>query len=352
MSAQAERRRAGQGRHLGAASSTPTRSGRLHRQDAAVRRAVGGALGDVQRGAGGHDPEPGGRHAEGRRRPRALRRLARRPGAGGRLRHGALELRRGAARRAAGRATGSATTTRCALLAAFAVRGKPVLGICRGLQLMNVAHGGTLLQDIDTLRPGPVRHRDAVIYDRNLHAVEFVPGTRLAEVFEGTPRATVNSVHHQGIKDLAAGFVVEARCPSDGMIEAIRKPRADLHGRGAMASRVPPRGRRHARRQPRFSTTSSRAAARRPATMTSVLTHHQPCHRRADRRAAGRRRRERRRQGGARPRRAAGVGGAAAGRAQGGDRRLPRGAWSPSSRRSPPRSPPRWASPCSSRATS
>jgi putative glutamine amidotransferase len=111
-----------------------------------------------------------------------------------------------------------------ALLAAFALRGKPVLGICRGLQVMNVAHGGTLLQDIDTLRPGPVRHRDAAIYDRNLHPVEFVHGTRLAEVFEGTPSATVNSVHHQGIKDLASGFVVEARCPVDGMIEAIRKP--------------------------------------------------------------------------------------------------------------------------------
>ena len=111
-----------------------------------------------------------------------------------------------------------------ALLAAFAVRGKPVLGICRGLQVMNVVHGGTLLQDIDTLRPGPVRHRDAASYDRNLHVVEFVRGTRLAEVFEGTPTATVNSVHHQGIKDLAAGFVVEARCPADGMIEAIRKP--------------------------------------------------------------------------------------------------------------------------------
>ena len=45
------------------------------------------------------------------------------------------------------------------LLAAFAARGKPVLGICRGLQLMNVAHGGTLLQDIDAQRPGEVRHR-------------------------------------------------------------------------------------------------------------------------------------------------------------------------------------------------
>jgi putative glutamine amidotransferase len=89
---------------------------------------------------------------------------------------------------------------------------------------MNVAFGGTLLQDIDTQRPGGVRHRDAVAYDRNLHGVEFVAGTRLAEIFEGTRSATVNSVHHQGVKDLAEGFVVEARCPADGMIEAIRRP--------------------------------------------------------------------------------------------------------------------------------
>jgi putative glutamine amidotransferase len=111
-----------------------------------------------------------------------------------------------------------------ALLQAFASRGKPVLGVCRGLQLMNVAFGGTLLQDIDTQRPGEVRHRDAGLYDRNVHEVEFFPGTRLAEVFSGLSSATVNSVHHQAIKDLAPGFVVEARCPRDGLIEAIRRP--------------------------------------------------------------------------------------------------------------------------------
>ena len=111
-----------------------------------------------------------------------------------------------------------------ALLAAFAERGKPVLGICRGLQLMNVAFGGTLLQDIGTQRPGSREHRNAEIYDRNVHPVEFVKGTRLAVIFEGLDGAVVNSVHHQAIKDLAPGFVVEARCPADGMIEAIRRP--------------------------------------------------------------------------------------------------------------------------------
>ena len=111
-----------------------------------------------------------------------------------------------------------------ALLRAFAAKGKPVLGVCRGLQLMNVAHGGTLLQDIDTQRPGDVRHRDPLAYDRNLHPLAFERGTRLAEIFEGTPTTVVNSVHHQAIRELAPGFVVEARCPGDGMIEAIRKP--------------------------------------------------------------------------------------------------------------------------------
>jgi putative glutamine amidotransferase len=125
------------------------------------------------------------------------------------------------------------------MLQAFASRGKPVLGVCRGLQLMNVAFGGTLLQDIDTQRPGAVRHRDAGLYDRNVHEVEFVAGTRLAEVFSGLASATVNSVHHQASRTLRPASSIEARCPSDGMIEAIRKPGAAT-SRRAMAPRVPP----------------------------------------------------------------------------------------------------------------
>ena len=111
-----------------------------------------------------------------------------------------------------------------ALLRAFASRGKPVLGICRGLQLMNVAHGGTLFQDLDTQRPGPVRHRDPSGTDLNRHAIDFVAGTGLAQMFAAAQSSRVNSVHHQGIKDLAPGFVVEARCPIDGLTEAIRRP--------------------------------------------------------------------------------------------------------------------------------
>ena len=110
-----------------------------------------------------------------------------------------------------------------ALVHAFAGRGKPVLGVCRGLQLINVAHGGTLFQDIASQNPGALAHRDAALYDRNFHDIELVPGTRLASLYPHRSRLTVNSVHHQAIKALAPGFVVEARSPRDGIIEAVRR---------------------------------------------------------------------------------------------------------------------------------
>jgi len=108
-----------------------------------------------------------------------------------------------------------------ALARAFVARGKPVLGVCRGLQVLNVAYGGTLYQDLPLQRPGPLFHRSAQLYDRNHHQIEIVPGSRLAALYPGLKTATVNSVHHQGIKDLAPDFVVEARA-TDGVIEAFR----------------------------------------------------------------------------------------------------------------------------------
>lgn len=109
-----------------------------------------------------------------------------------------------------------------ALTRAFVAAGKPVFGICRGLQLINVAFGGSLYQDIGTQQPQALVHRDAAVYDLNFHEIDVLPDTQLAALLAGASSSRVNSVHHQGVKDLAPGFVVEARCPADGMIEAIR----------------------------------------------------------------------------------------------------------------------------------
>lgn len=109
-----------------------------------------------------------------------------------------------------------------ALVKAFVAAGKPVFGVCRGLQLINVAFGGTLFQDIATQKPDALVHRDADTYDTNFHQLDLVPETRLSQLLAGVDSYKINSIHHQGIKDLAPGFVVEARCPDDGMIEAIR----------------------------------------------------------------------------------------------------------------------------------
>jgi len=108
------------------------------------------------------------------------------------------------------------------LIQAFIDAGKPVFGICRGLQVLNVKFGGTLLQDIATERPAARAHVDRAQYDRLHHEIEIVPGTRLAALYPGCRKTCVNSIHHQAIKDLGSGLEVEARCPDDGVIEAIR----------------------------------------------------------------------------------------------------------------------------------
>lgn len=109
-----------------------------------------------------------------------------------------------------------------ALVKSFVDAGKPVFGICRGLQLINVAFGGTLYQDISTQQPQALVHRDGDSYDHNFHQLEIVPKTRLGSLLASVDSYKINSIHHQGIKDLAPGFEVEARCPDDGMVEAIR----------------------------------------------------------------------------------------------------------------------------------
>lgn len=109
-----------------------------------------------------------------------------------------------------------------ALVHAFVKAGKPVFGVCRGLQLINVAFGGTLYQDISTQLPDSRTHRDGLAYDKHFHTLQIVPKTRLGALFTCASSYKINSIHHQGIKQLAEGFVAEAHCPDDGVIEAIR----------------------------------------------------------------------------------------------------------------------------------
>ncbi|HUF25679.1 MAG TPA: gamma-glutamyl-gamma-aminobutyrate hydrolase family protein [Gemmatimonadaceae bacterium] len=99
---------------------------------------------------------------------------------------------------------------------------RPVLGICRGIQMLNVALGGSLLQDIGTQCPGALVHREFHRYDQLQHDIAFEPGSSLARIHPGCTAGQVNTVHHQAIKVLAHGLRVEARSVPDGLIEAVR----------------------------------------------------------------------------------------------------------------------------------
>jgi putative glutamine amidotransferase len=99
-------------------------------------------------------------------------------------------------------------------------RGIPVFGICRGMQLLNVALGGTLYQDLPSQWDGDVlKHRQATPKWQPTHEVEVREGSYIAEVM-GRAVVKVNSYHHQGIKDLAEGLVVTGRS-ADGVVEAV-----------------------------------------------------------------------------------------------------------------------------------
>lgn len=100
---------------------------------------------------------------------------------------------------------------------------KPVFGICRGCQLLNVVLGGTLYQDIPTqLAPETKTTHRAVPPGMSTHAVTITEDTILYELF-GKKEATVNSYHHQGIRNLASSLKPLARSP-DGLIEAVHQP--------------------------------------------------------------------------------------------------------------------------------
>ncbi|HXI20896.1 MAG TPA: gamma-glutamyl-gamma-aminobutyrate hydrolase family protein, partial [Gemmatimonadales bacterium] len=100
---------------------------------------------------------------------------------------------------------------------------KPVLGLCRGIQVINVALGGTLYQDIAEQVPEAIKHdyfpTAGFERDHLAHEVSLAPGSRLLSVME-RPRFPVNSMHHQGIKTLARDLAPAAVAP-DGLVEAV-----------------------------------------------------------------------------------------------------------------------------------
>ena len=106
----------------------------------------------------------------------------------------------------------------------------PVLAICRGVQLLNVAHGGTLIQDIPSQLTGALEHKLAVPPHQSFdlaHEIWIEKDSRLAallrERLEGSDSLEVNSRHHQALKALGEGLVTTATAP-DGVIEAVEDP--------------------------------------------------------------------------------------------------------------------------------
>ncbi|MFN2602685.1 MAG: gamma-glutamyl-gamma-aminobutyrate hydrolase family protein [Gemmatimonadaceae bacterium] len=118
--------------------------------------------------------------------------------------------------------------TEIALVRAAREARKPVLAICRGPQLLNVALGGTLIQDIGSCVPGALDHDANGVHDVRdvrVHEVNIEPNSRVAAAI-GQTHISVNSLHHQSILDPAPGLKVTARAP-DGIIEAVESDDED-----------------------------------------------------------------------------------------------------------------------------
>ncbi len=99
---------------------------------------------------------------------------------------------------------------------------KSVLGICRGIQFINAALGGSLYQDLPTQHPSDIEHHQSPPYDIPAHEVEVGEGTPLHRCL-GVRRLLVNSYHHQAVKELAPGLEIMA-VSSDGLTEALYRP--------------------------------------------------------------------------------------------------------------------------------
>jgi putative glutamine amidotransferase len=115
--------------------------------------------------------------------------------------------------------------TESALIEEAKARGKPVLAICRGIQMLNVALGGTLVQDIQSQCNTSIAHDEEGARDSRSHEIDIEPGSLIAKAV-GAEHVTVNSFHHQSVKRVADGLRVTARSP-DGIIEGLESTDED-----------------------------------------------------------------------------------------------------------------------------
>jgi len=102
-------------------------------------------------------------------------------------------------------------------------RDLPILAICRGHQLLNVATGGTLVQDIASSVQGHADHDGKGPRWRRSHRVDVTAPSRLREIL-GQDALSVNSIHHQAVDRVGDDLVVSARCPEDGVVEGLERP--------------------------------------------------------------------------------------------------------------------------------
>jgi putative glutamine amidotransferase len=112
-----------------------------------------------------------------------------------------------------------------ALVHAARARALPTLAICRGVQILDVALGGSLIQDIPSQRPDAIQHDGDWARTARVHPVDVTPGSRLAGAL-GTTRPIVNSMHHQAVGTVAPSLVAVARAP-DGVVEGVEWPDDD-----------------------------------------------------------------------------------------------------------------------------
>jgi putative glutamine amidotransferase len=120
--------------------------------------------------------------------------------------------------------------TEAALVEEARARGTPVLAICRGIQILNVALGGSLVQDIPTQCESTIDHDEEGARTSRSHEISIEPGSLIAKAV-GTEHCSVNSFHHQSVKRVADGMRVTARSP-DGIIEGIESTDEDWWAMG------------------------------------------------------------------------------------------------------------------------